>query len=58
MLRADLCVYSDAYIINRTITVSRPNNAKRNKAVVLENNALFINCILKINGIKIDNGED
>ena len=59
MLRADLCVYSDAYIIvNRTITVSRQNNAKRNKAVVLKNNAPFINCISKINGIKIDNGED
>ena len=33
MLRSDLCNYSVAYIIVKgTITVARPNNAKRNKA--------------------------
>ena len=31
---------------------------KRNKAVAFKNNAPFINCISKINGIKIDNAED
>ena len=41
-----------------TITVTNPNNAKRNKAVALKNNAPFINCITKVNGIKIDNAED
>ena len=37
-----------------TITVTEPYKAKRNKAVALENNAPFINCISKINGIKIE----
>ena len=41
-----------------TITVVRPNNAKRNKATAFKNNASFINCIPKINGVKIDNAED
>ena len=31
---------------------------KRNKAVAFKNNAPFIKCISKINGIKIDNEED
>ena len=59
MLRSDLCDFSDAYVIVKgTITVVRPNNAKRNKAVTFKNNAPFINCISKINGVKIDNAED
>ena len=29
-----------------------------NKAVAFKNNALFINCISKINEVKIDNAED
>ena len=40
------------------ITVTSSNNAKRNKSVTFKNNAPFINCITKINGIKIDNAED
>ena len=40
------------------IIVTSPNNAKRNKAVAFKNNAPFISCISKINGIKIDNAED
>ena len=59
MLRLDLCNFSDAYIfVKRTITVTNPNNAKRNKAVAFKNNAPFINCISKINGVKIDNAEN
>ena len=59
LLRSDLCDYSDAYIIVKgTITVVRPNNAKRNKAVTFKNNAPFINCISKTNGVKTDNAED
>ena len=59
MLRSDLCDYSNAYIVVKgTITVTNPNNAKRNKAVAFKNNAPFINCISKINGVKIDNAED
>ena len=59
MPRSDLCDYSDAYIVVKgTITVVRPDNAKRNKAAALKNNAPFINRISKINGVKIDNAED
>ena len=59
MLRSDLCDFSDAYIVVKgTITVVRPNNAKRNKEVTFKNNAPFINCISKINGVKINNAED
>ena len=59
MLRSNLCDFSDAYIVVKgTITVTNPDNAKRNKAVAFKNNAPFINCISKINGVKIDNAED
>ena len=59
MLRSDLCDFSDAYIaVKGDITVTNPNNAIRNKSVTFKNNAPFINCITKINGIKIDNAED
>ena len=59
MLRSNLCDYSDAFIVVKaTITVLGPNAAKRNKAVAFKNNAPFINCISKINGVKIDNAED
>ena len=59
MLRSDLCDYSDAHIVVKgNITVTEPNDAKRNKAVAFKNNAPFIDCISKINGITIDNAED
>ena len=59
MLRSDSCDFSDAYIVVKgTVTVNNPDGAKRNKAVAFKNNAPFINCISKINGVKIDNAED
>ena len=59
MLRSDLCDFSDAYIVIKgTTNVTNPNNAKRNKAVAIKNNAPFINCISKINGVQINNVED
>ena len=37
MLRSDLCDFSDAYIVVKgTITVTNPDNAKRNKAVAFK----------------------
>ena len=58
MLRSDLCDFSDAYVVVKgVITATNPNDAKRNKAVTFKNNAPFMNCISKINGIKIDNAE-
>ena len=59
-LRSDLCDYSDAYIVVKgDITLEGDNDAnKRNKNLAFKNNAPFINCISKINGVKIDNAED
>ena len=49
MLRSDLCDFRDAYIIVKgTITVTDPDNAKRNKSVAFKINAPFINCISKL----------
>ena len=43
MLGSDLCDYFKAYIVVKgTITIVRPNNAKRNKAVAFKNNAPLI----------------
>ena len=60
MLRSDLSDLSDAYIVVKgDITLKGNNDAnKRNKNLVFKNNAPFINCISKINDIKIDNAED
>ena len=60
MLISDLCDYSDTYIaVKGDITLEGDNDAnKRNKNLEFKNNAPFINCISKINGVKIDNAED
>ena len=59
MLRSDLYDFSDAYIIVKgVIAATNLDDAKRNKAVAFKNNAPFINCISKINGVQIDNTED
>ena len=41
-----------------TATNNENNNELSEKKLVFKNNAPFINCISKINGIKIDNAED
>ena len=43
---------------NATATNTANNNAFGEKELVFKNNAPFINCISKINGVKIDNAED
>ena len=59
MLRANLCDYSDAYIVGKgTITVIRLNDAKRNKSTAFKNNSPIVNIISKINGVLTDNTED
>ena len=60
MPRADLCDYSDAYIVVKgDITLEGDDAAdKQNKNLAFKNNAPFINCISKINGIQIDNAEN
>ena len=65
MLRSDLCDYNDGYIVAKgaitvmTITngVNSINNIK-NRPLAFKNNAPFISCISKINGILIENAED
>ena len=60
MLRSDLCDFNDAYIVVKgDTTLEGDNDAnKRNKNLAFKNHAPFINCISKINDIKIDNVED
>ena len=60
MLRSDLCDFNDACIVVKgDITLEGDNDAnKQNKNLAFKNNAPFINCISKINGVKIDNAED
>ena len=67
MLRSNLCDYSDAYILVKgTITVTAPgdNNGannirdKRNRPLVLKNNAPFVLCITRINGELIEDADD
>ena len=60
MLRSDLCDSSDAYIVLKgDITLEGDNDAnKQDKPLAFKNNVPFINCISKINGVKIDNAED
>ena len=67
MLRSNLCDYSDAYILVKgTITVTAPgaNNGannirdKRNRPLILKNNAPFVSCITKINGELIEDADD
>ena len=67
MLRSNLCDYSDAYILlkgNMTVTAHRANNNannirdKRNRRLILKNNAPFVSCITRINGKLIEDADD
>ena len=66
MLRSNLCDYSDAYILVKgTTTVTAPgangaNNIrdKRNRPLILKNNAPFVSCITRINGELIEDAND
>ena len=61
MLRSDLCDYSNAYIVVKgvvTVSADERDRNEMNRQVVLKNNAPFISCISKINGVLIENAED
>ena len=67
ILRSNLCDYSDGYILVKgTITVTAPgvnNNAynirdKRNRPVILKNNAPFVSRITRIKGELIEDADD
>ena len=63
-LRSDLRDFSDAHVLVKgTITVTATAGAKnirdkKNRPLVLKNNAPFISCISKINVELIENAED
>ena len=44
--------------MKETVTVTDPDNAKRDKSAAFKNNVPFVNCMSKINGVQIDNAED
>ena len=55
MLRSDLCDYSDAYILVKgTVTVNGVVNGveneilRRNRPLILKNNAPFVSCMTKL----------
>ena len=54
--------FSDAYIVVKETNTAEKNgnrnNDGHNKPFVLKNIAPFIHCILKINGVLVDNAED
>ena len=65
MLRSDLCNYSDPYIlVNGTTTVNGIVNGaeneinRRNRPLILKNNAPFVSCITRINGELIEDADD
>ena len=58
MLRSDLCDSSDAYIVTPTKYANRNFINVRNRFLAFKNNALFTNCISKINNVLIDEAED
>ena len=68
MLRSTLCDYSDAYILVKgTITVAAPganngvNNVrdiKKNRSLILKNNAPFVSRMTRINGELIEDADD
>ena len=66
MLRSNLCDYSDAYILVKgkiVVTAPGANNAnnirdKRNRSLILKNNAPFVSCITSINGELIEDADD
>ena len=67
MLRSNLCDYSDAYILVKgtiTVTALGANNGannirdKRNRPLILKNNAPFASCITRINGELIEDADD
>ena len=65
MLRSDLCHYEDAYILVKgIITVNGVVNGaendinRRNRPLILQNNAPFVSCITKINNEFIEDADD
>ena len=57
MLRSNLCDYSDAYILAKGTTTVNNIRDKRNRPLILKNNAPFVSCITRINGELIEDAD-
>ena len=67
MLKSNLCDYSDTYILVKgtiTVTATGVNNDannirdKKNRPLILKNNAPFVSCITRITGELIEDADD
>ena len=60
ILKSNFCDYSDAYIlVEGTITVAGNNlRDRKNRPLILKNNAPFVSCITRINGKLIEDADD
>ena len=65
MLRSNLCDYSDAYIlvkgtntVNGVVNGAENDIVRRNRPLILKNNAPFVSCITRINGELIEDADD
>ena len=67
MLRSNVCDYSDAHILVKctsTVTAPGANNGpnnirdKKNRPLILKNNAPFFSCITTNNGELIEDADD
>ena len=61
MLRSDVCDFSDAYIVVKgivTVSADERDRDEMNRQVILKNNAPFISCTSKTNGVSVENAED
>ena len=63
MLRSDLYNFNDAYIVVKgivsvTVSANERDRDDMNRQVILKNNAPFVSCISKINGVLVENAED
>ena len=65
MLRSNLCDYSDAYIlvkgiitVNGVVNGAENDIARRNRLLILKNNAPFVSGITRINGELIEDADD
>ena len=61
MLRSDLFDFNDAYIVVKgivTVSADERDRDEMNRQVILKNNAPFISCISKINGVLVQNAKD
>ena len=58
MLRSNLCDYSDAYTAPGANNGANNIRDKRNRPLILKNNAPFVSCITRINGELIEDADD